>query len=43
VRESSVVIAVAGSALLGHEQVGLPRLAGAGVVVVGVAVIALAA
>jgi drug/metabolite transporter (DMT)-like permease len=41
VRETSVVIAVALAAPVLGEKVGLPRLAGAGLVVLGVAVLAL--
>jgi drug/metabolite transporter (DMT)-like permease len=41
VRETSVVIAVALAAPVLGERVGLPRLAGAGLVVLGVAVLAL--
>lgn len=41
VRESSVLIATAALALSGRERVGLPRLAGALVVVAGVALISL--
>jgi uncharacterized membrane protein len=41
VRETSVVIAVALAAPVLGERVGLPRLAGAGLVVLGVAILAL--
>jgi uncharacterized membrane protein len=42
VRETSVVIATAFAAVVLHERVGAARLAGAVLVVVGVALLALA-
>ena len=40
-RETSVVMAAAGAAIIGHEKVPLKRIAGAVLVMVGVAAIAL--
>jgi drug/metabolite transporter (DMT)-like permease len=41
VRETSIVIATVGAALVLHERVGPGRLAGAGLVALGVALVAL--